>query len=154
MRGWAALLAVLAAGLTGCADPRERPSRPPSQDSPGTLVSLTRDGRVPYAFQRIVVRRDGRALLTRSASGKSDTRRLRLIPATVRRLTRQLNAARFAQLPARLRDDIPAQDAYRYAITHAGHTVERDQTNLPPELRPVVAILTAPMSPDGGGAPA
>lgn len=146
------LVVVLVAALTACGDPpRERPAEPASTDPPGTLVSLTRDGRVPYAFQRIVVSTDGRALLTESASGRSTTRRLRLARAAVRQMTAQLRAARFADLPSRLRDEIPAQDAYRYAITHAGHTVHRDQTNLPAELRPVVATLTAPMVRDAPG---
>jgi hypothetical protein len=91
--------------------------------------------------QHLVVGRDGHATLRRP----DGTRELELGPATVEQLRQELDAARFAGLPADLRrppgPGEPQPDVVEYAITADGHTVRALGSALPAQLVPVVEAL-------------
>jgi hypothetical protein len=91
--------------------------------------------------EHLVVGRDGHATLRRP----DGTRELELGPATLDQLRRELDAARFAELPADLRQPPgtgePQPDVVEYAITADGHTVRALGSALPAQLLPVVQAL-------------
>ena len=92
---------------------------------------------------RLVVGHDGRAAL-RTPDG---SRQLELGPATVEQLRRELEAARFAELPGDLRsppeEGEPQPDMVEYTITADGHTVRALGSAIPPELLRLVEALNS-----------
>lgn len=102
--------------------------------------------------RHLVVGHDGHATL-HSPDG---TQQLQLGPATVEQLRRDLDKARFAELPQDLRhpprEGEPTPDVVEYAITADGHTVRALGSALPPELLPLVEALNVLLQRDTSAA--
>jgi hypothetical protein len=99
----------------------------------------------------LVVGHDGRATL-RTPEG---SRQLELGPGTIEQLRRELETARFAELPGDLRSPPeagePEPDTVEYTITADGHTVQALGSAIPPELLRLVEALNSVLPRDAPG---
>lgn len=134
---------MMVCGLAACGQEGDVP--PLTVDLPAPLtIYFTSYGTAPFVRSQIALFPDGAAIITEATSGVAGderTRRAEGLIASSTRLNDRLERVGFTRIPAESTREIPAQDAERYEIRWAGHTVTRDQTNLPGPLRPVVAEL-------------
>ena len=128
-----ALLAAAALG-TGCGD--DQPGEPPEPEPDGPLVVYERAGGIAFTAQRLVVAHDGSASASVEGPGE--------IGADF-----ELSRGELDDLRAKLEDatlegeqEEPAcADCYFYEIEYGGETASFDQTMVPPDAEPLIALL-------------
>jgi hypothetical protein len=84
-----------------------------------------------------VVTSDGHA----TVEGKGPTHTKQLDPATMRELTAALEQAGLDRLQPRYDPPVRGNDLFEYAITYRGRTVTVSDTEIPPQLRPLLTEL-------------
>lgn len=136
------------AGVPGLGPVPAYTDSPAPSDTTHPLLEFRCTGGRARRDEHLVVGGDGRATLRRPDS----TRELELGRGTMEQLRRELDAARFAELPEDLRRPPtaaePQPDVVEYAITADGHTVRALGSALPAELLPLVEALNVVMSGD------
>jgi hypothetical protein len=121
-----ALPLLLLIGL-GCAGPASQVSAP--------LIEYRRSGGIQGTDDRLVIKNDGTATLTRNGSSSI----LTIEAGVLNRLRRSVRGIDFGKLP---RDSARGGgDMFEYVIKYQGHTVRGNDATLPPALRPVVEVL-------------
>ena len=148
-----AVIALLGAAAlaTGCGDD-EAPE--PSEPEPtGPLVVYERAGGIAFTAQRLVVARDGSASVRVEGPGE--------IGADFELSAGELDELRAALEDASLeggQDEPTCADCYFYEIEYGGETASFDQTTVPAETEPLIALLSeivereVPTGPARGGA--
>lgn len=114
----------------GCGSPD-----PPAQAPSG--VSYLRTGGLAGTAESLVIAADGSAIL---AVPRRTRLHFRVGPATLAALRRDLDAAKFEDLPRNDRS-IPEPDGFNYVLAYRGHLVIREQSGIEPSLRPAVNRL-------------
>jgi Emfourin len=152
---WLAIAVALAAltVLAGCASPgAPEPAAPgaPATTAPTTggtaaatiLVDYRKSGGFAGLEEHLVVTSDGHA----TVEGKGPTRTKQLDPATMRELTAALEQAGLDRLQPRHDPPVKGNDLFEYAITYRGRTVTVSDTEIPPQLRPLLTELSRIMN--------
>jgi hypothetical protein len=150
---WLAIAVALAAMTVlaaGCASPAGAPEPaapgvPATTTAPGTggtaaatiLVDYRKSGGFAGLEEHLVVTSDGHA----TVEGKGPTRTKQLDPATMRELTAALEQAGLDRLQPRYDPPVRGNDLFEYAITYRGRTVTVSDTEIPPQLRPLLTEL-------------
>jgi hypothetical protein len=150
MRTTTVIALLLAVGLAaGCAD--DEPADSPEPNGP--LVVYERAGGIAFTAQRLVVEQDGSAKVSVEGPGE--------IGADF-----ELSAGELDELRAALEDatlegeqaEPTCADCYLYEIEYGGETASFDQTMVPADTEPVIALLSdivereVPTGPARGGA--
>jgi hypothetical protein len=144
-------LLVAAALAAGCGD--DEPAEPPRPEPNGPLVVYERAGGIAFTAQRLVVAHDGSASVSVEGPGG--------IGADF-----ELSASELDELRAALEDatlegeqtEPTCADCYFYEIEYGGETASFDQTMIPADTEPLIALLTdivereVPTGPARGGA--
>ena len=121
--------AILALCVIGCTGTASQVSSP--------LIDYHRSGGIRGIDDRLVIRDDGTATLSRN--GKSSE--ITVTSDVMDRLRRALGQSQFGGLRSEYEAPRVGADMYDYAITHNGHTVRAKDASLPEALHPVIAIL-------------
>ncbi len=121
-----ALLALCVIGCTGTASQVSSP-----------LIDYHRSGGIRGIDDRLVIRDDGTATLSRNGKSSEVT----VTSDVMDRLRRALGQSQFGGLRSEYEAPRGGADMYDYAITHNGHTVRAKDASLPEALHPVIAIL-------------
>ena len=146
---WLAIAVALAAMTVlaaGCASPEPAaPDAPAATTAPTTggtaaatiLVDYRKSGGFAGLEEHLVVTRDGHA----TVEGKGQTREKQLDPATMRELAAALDRAGLDRLRPRYDPTVKGNDLTEYAITYRGRTVTVSDTEIPPQLGPLITEL-------------
>ena len=129
-----ALLALCVIGCTGTASQVSSP-----------LIDYHRSGGIRGIDDRLVIRDDGTATLSRN--GKSSE--ITVTSDVMDRLRRALGQSQFGGLRSEYEAPRGGADMYDYAITHNVHTVRAKDASLPEEIHPEITILDSILSKAG-----
>ena len=118
---------ALAAWLAGCA----------KAGSSETLIEYSRTGGIAGFDDRLVIRANGRATLTR----RDQPSEFVLDRETLARLQALLDDAQFTRLDAEYLPSGQGADLFTYVLTYRGHTVRTMDTAVPEALQPALDLL-------------
>jgi hypothetical protein len=145
-----ALLAAAAIAV-GCGD--DEPAGSPQPEPSGPLVVYERAGGIAFTAQRLVVEHDGSASVRVEGPGE--------IGADFELSASELDELRTALEDATLegeQNEPTCADCYFYEIEYGGETGSFDQTKVPTDTEPLIALLSdivereVPTGPARGGA--
>jgi hypothetical protein len=151
MRTAIAILIAAAALAAGCGD--DEPAEPPEPEPSAPLVVYERAGGIAFTPQRLVIAHDGSASVSVEGPGG--------IGADFELSAGELDELRAALEDATLegeQDEPTCADCYLYEIEYGGETTSFDQTMVPADTEPLIALLgeiverEVPSGPARGGA--
>ncbi len=126
---------VLATWLASCA----------KTASSDTLVEYTRTGGIAGLDDRLIVRANGQATLTR----RDQRYEFALERETLTQLQSLLDSAQFTRLSGEYLPSRPGADLFTYAITYRGHMVRTMDTAVPEALQPALDLLNQTVASHG-----
>ncbi|HVP94005.1 MAG TPA: hypothetical protein VMS89_02420 [Methanoregulaceae archaeon] len=138
-----ALLLIMSVCMSGCMEEPVKNITPPP--GPALVVDYYRTGGIAGADEHLVIFENGAVVY----SGQSGRGAYFINGSSLAGLKDLFRSTNFAGMNESYPAPTPGADYYHYAITYRNHTVQAEDTGVPPLLQPIIQRLNEIISEKG-----